>query len=219
LADGKLTTGAECFDCLAGFGPDAKSASAPSGGFRCAAGEIPMKLLIIAALLPFVLSGCFKKPGEGHFDECAKQIRFRGPQKPEIGFGETAEATKLAGQFSEWFKYAWDRTANDFLKFDRQEPKTFCRIKDDVVVFISYVPDAFLIRKDDVENMCIASWSAVQGVQRLKLLPHCNKVYVVLRGPGMYGPLVSGRPEDKDPVIDRDRHALNAVYPYFDKKK
>ncbi len=45
-----------------------------------------------------------------------------------------------------------------------------------------------------------------------------HKVYVILRAPGCYGPLISGQTKDPAPQIDWDRNALDAVYPFFIKK-
>ncbi len=172
------------------------------------------RLLLLALLLPFALTGCLKKPGEAHLDECAERIRFRGPQKPEIGFGDTPEAIEFAGKFSQRFKLLWDSADNNAYRFDQKEPKTFCQISGDTIVFIAYIPDAQMIRKQNVEIMCNTGWAAL-GVLDKKQLSRFKKAFVILRAAGMYGPLASGLPTDKLPTLDRSRNAYDAVYPYF----
>lgn len=108
----------------------------------------------------------------------------------------------MAGYFSEGFKTAWDSTVNDFMKFDRQEPKTFCQIKEDVVIFIAYVPDAFILRKANVEGMSYAAWSAVQEVQRAKRLPPCPQGVRDLARPGLLWP-AHFRPDKRSSAANR----------------
>jgi len=162
-------------------------------------------------------------PGEAAFREANRQITLN---KGTVAFGNNAEATALAAEYSKSLKVLreglFTKGKENALSIAQGEMLTYCHLNPDTCVFLVHVPELRRFTSQAKDSMTELAWMNAQSVLKAKAASPPGKLGVGVRGAALYESVTLGRfvPDPKpgnDGVRERAKgmSGVPTLYPFF----